>query len=193
VDAVLALPPPSNVKQLHTFVQKVSYLGRFLEELFQLLSPLHQLTHKGAHFYWCEEHNTAFQAVKDVVSSTPILKQPEWDKEFYANPSIGNDAIGAVLLQKGDKGYMRPVYFANRTLLPTEKNYTEVEKIGLALVFIISVRKFRAYLLPKPFTFLCNSSIMPYMVRQVNPPGKLQKWLCELQEFDFSFLPPELL
>lgn len=43
VDAVLALPPPSNVKQLRTFVQKVSYLGRFLEDLSQLLSPLHHI------------------------------------------------------------------------------------------------------------------------------------------------------
>ena len=63
------------------------------------------------------------------------------------NPSMGFDSLGAILLQKDPKTLlMRPVYFASRVIKPTEKAYTVVEKMVLALMF--ATQRFRAYLLP---------------------------------------------
>ena len=52
------------------------------------------------------------------------------------NPSVGSKSLGAILLQKDPKTLlMRPVYFASQVMKLTEKAYTAVEKVVLALKF----------------------------------------------------------
>ena len=52
--------------------------------------------------------------MKEVLGAMPTMQAPNWEEVFYVNPSVGEDAIGAMLLQKG-KGsqYMKPMYCAN--------------------------------------------------------------------------------
>ena len=52
--------------------------------------------------------------MKEVLGAMPAMQDPNWKEVFYVNPSLGEDAIGAMLLQKG-KGsqYMKPVYCAS--------------------------------------------------------------------------------
>ena len=61
-----------------------------------------------------------------------------------------------------------------------------MEKGGLSLVF--AVKKFRSYLLPRPFFFLTSQPALQFLVRKPNPAGKFAKWICELQEFSFTFI-----
>ena len=63
-----------------------------------------------------------FQNVKEIIGAMPAMQAPNWEQVFYVNPSVGEDAIGAMLLQKG-KGsqYMRPVYCASRVKLVWQK------------------------------------------------------------------------
>lgn len=60
---------------------------------------------------WNEECEVLFENVKEILGGLPAMQAPDWNQVFYVNPSVGEDAIGAMLLQKG-KGsqYMRPVY-----------------------------------------------------------------------------------
>ena len=53
-----------------------------------------------------------FQNVKEIIGAMPAMQALDWEQVFYVNPSIGEDAIGAMLLQKG-KGiqYIWPVYY----------------------------------------------------------------------------------
>ena len=70
-----------------------------------------------------------------------------WDQPLFMNPSKGSDSVGAILLQKDPKTLlMRPVYFVSRVMKPTEKAYSPVEKMVLALMF--ATQRFRAYILP---------------------------------------------
>ena len=51
-----------------------------------------------------------FQGVKEVLGGLVAMQAPKWDEFFYVNPSVGDDAIGAMLLQKGTcSHYMRPI------------------------------------------------------------------------------------
>ena len=71
-----------------------------------------------------------------MLSSLPIVKPPCWGETFYVCPSIGEDAVGAVLLQKDDKtSYMQPIYFASKTMTLSERGYSDVEKMMFALSF----------------------------------------------------------
>ena len=128
--------------------------------------------------------------VKDVLGALPTMKAPNFEETFYVNPSIGEDAIGALLLQKGKASlYMRPVYYASRVKTMAERSYSEVEIIMVAVVY--ACRRFRHYLLPKPFGFLTSYSFLPQLINGVNISRPTKRWIIELQEFQFSFLVEE--
>ena len=61
-----------------------------------------------------------------------------------------------------------------------------MEKGGLSLVFV--VKKFRSYLLPRSFFLLTSQLALQFLVRKPNPARKFAKWICELQEFSFTFI-----
>ena len=127
IKALVALPPPTTIKELTSFVQKVRYFGRFIHLLSQVVLPLQRLTNAEA-LQWNDECTERFEEVKSILSSLPTILPPCWEQEFFVNPSVGLESIGAVLLQKDAKiGIMRPVYFISRVMKATEKNYTVAE------------------------------------------------------------------
>ena len=149
---LLLSSPPNDTKQLATFIQKVKYLSRFIPLASQLPYPL-QREAKNDPLEWTHACEEVFEQVKDVLSTLPVMQAPDWKKEFYVNPSVGDDAIGAMLLQRGrESQYMKPVYYASRVKTPQEKGYSEIELVMVSMVYACS-RRFRHYLLQRPFTF----------------------------------------
>ena len=84
---------------------------------------------------------------------------------------------------------MRPVYCASRVKTVAERALSEVELVMVSVVF--ACRRFRHYLLPRPFVFLTSYTFLPQLVNGVNMSNAVKKWVIELQEFEFSFLVKE--
>ena len=63
---------------------------------------------------WDEECEPVFLSVKETLGALPAMQALDWEQNFYVNPSVGEDAIGSMLLQKvkGSK-YMCPLYCAS--------------------------------------------------------------------------------
>ena len=155
----------------------------------QLLYPLQQAA-KGDPLEWTNECDLVFQNVKEVLGGLPAMQAPDWDQIFYVNPSVGEDAIGAMLLQKGkDSHYMRPIYCASRVKLVAERAYSEIELLMVSIVY--ACRRFRHYLLPKPFVFLTSYTLLPQLINGTNMSKAVMRWVIELQEFQFTFLIEE--
>ncbi|MCO5590464.1 hypothetical protein L7F22_044434 [Adiantum nelumboides] len=96
------------------------------------------------------------------------MQAPDWEQVFYVNPSVEEDAIDAMLLQKGKKSkYMRPVYCASRVKFATERNLSELELVMVSVVF--SCRRFCHYLLPRPFVFLKSYAFLPQLINDLLP------------------------
>ena len=73
VDAVHALPTPTNITELQEILSMVTYLSPFIPGLPTLTVPLHELLKKDANFSWDASYQTAFQHVKDAVVSDNTL------------------------------------------------------------------------------------------------------------------------
>ena len=136
---------------------------------------------------WDEKCEEVFQSVKEVLGAMPAMQAPDWEQVFYVNPSVGEDVIGAMLVQKG-KGsqYMWPVYCASRVKSVAERGLSEIELVMVSVVF--ACRRFRHYLLPRPFVFLTSYTFLPQLINGINMSKAVKKWVIELQEFEFSFL-----
>lgn len=149
-----------------------------------MVHPLQQITHREI-FAWSEDSELQFNEVKQILSSLPTIAPPKWDEPFYVNPSVGNDTLGAVLMQKDPlTSFMRPIYFSSRMMTGLEKNYTAIEQMVLALMF--ATTKFRPYLLPRPFVILTLEEVFPSVLKHMDVSTRNTKWLIRLQEFNYT-------
>ena len=124
--------------------------------------PLQRLTNVPT-LAWDKDSEDSFQEIKTVLSSLLTLLPPLWDQPFFVNPSVGSKSLGAILLQKDPKTLiMRTVYFTSRVMKPTEKAYTDVERMVLALMF--ATQRFRAYLLPRHFVIITMEDTFPHVL-----------------------------
>ena len=114
-----------------------------------------------------------------MLSSLPTLLPPLWDQPFFVNPSVGSESIGAILLQKDTKTLlMRPVYFVSRVMKPTERAYSAVEKMVLALMF--ATQRFRAYLLPRHFVIITMEENFTHVLQHMDVSAHISKWIVQL-------------
>ncbi|MCO5576149.1 hypothetical protein L7F22_029957 [Adiantum nelumboides] len=186
VQAILDFPPPNSARQVITFVQKVRYMSRFIHLLSQIISHLQQLANQEV-FAWEQEHLECFNEVKEVLGSLPTIIPPDPQGIYYPCPSVGLDAFGAVLMQKDPKtAYMRPIYFTSKVMTQGQKGYTDIEQLVFSL--IVAIRKFRSYLLPKPFIILTLEHNLPYAIQHMSISSKISKWVLELQEYEYTFI-----
>ena len=78
--------------------------------------------------------------MKLLLTTAPIVRAPNWQLPFEVMCDASDFAIGAVLGQKEDgKPYV--IYYANKTLNETQRNYTTIEKELSVVVFALD--KFR--------------------------------------------------
>ncbi|MCO5614493.1 hypothetical protein L7F22_068776 [Adiantum nelumboides] len=179
--ALLELPSPKSIKEVTSFMQKVKYKARFIHLACELLHPLQQVK-----FAWSEDLEEYFKSIKMVLSGLPTLMPPCWDFPFFVNPSVGAKSIGAILLQQDPQSSrMRPVYFTSRVTTTIEKGYSEAELMMLSLIFV--VRKFRSYLLTKPFVILTSKNLLPWVSSQMTMSPRISKWLMKLQSYEYTF------
>ena len=97
VKAIMLLPSPESTKQLATFIEKVKYMAMFISLSSQLLYPLQQVA-KHDPLQWDEKCEEVFQSFKEVLGAMPAMQDLDWEQVFYVNTSVGEDAIGAMLL-----------------------------------------------------------------------------------------------
>ena len=135
VKSIVVLPSSQSTKQLATFIQKVKYMAQFIPLSSQFLYPLQQVA-KHDPLQWDDKCEEVFQEVKDVLGAMRAMQAPDWEQIFYVNPSVGDDAIGAMLLQKGKSNqYMRLVYYASRVNMVVERTLSEIELVMVSVVF----------------------------------------------------------
>ena len=154
VEAMVKCPPPENVTQVRAFLGLVNYYHKFLPNLSSVLHPIHQLLKNKTTWAWTEECKKAFTKVKEMIVSEKVLT--------HYNPSLpiklACDAsaygLGAVLSHSFSDGSERPISFVSRTLTRSEKNYSQIDKEALAIVF--GVKKFYNYIYGRHFTLVTD-------------------------------------
>jgi hypothetical protein len=79
---------------------------------------------------WSTECQEAFQKVRDKITNTPLLAYFDSNKELLLQVDSSNDELGAALMQDG-----KPIEYASRALSPAERNWAQIEKETLAVMF----------------------------------------------------------
>ena len=86
-----------------------------------------QLLQQDTQFNFDESCMEAFQKLKTALITAPVIVKPDWSKPFELMCDASDYAVGAVLGQRYDKIF-HSIYYANRTLIEAQQNYTVTEK-----------------------------------------------------------------
>ena len=131
--------------------RQLNYYGNFIPNLSTLLQLLHELPWKGVKWAWTEECEKAFVRSKSELVTDKVLV-PHDEKILACDASPYG--VGAVISHIMDDGEECPIAFASRTLTKSERNYLQIEKEALGIVF--GVRKFQRYLYGRTFHLLTD-------------------------------------
>eukprot|EP00253_Pinus_taeda_P016168 PITA_16168 len=165
-----------------SFLGFSGYYRRFIEHFSHIAAPLYALT-GNVDFLWTEKCERAFQDLKKLVSTAPVLRGPNWDLPFQVSSYASDTTIGAVLGQEEDK---KPyaIYYISKNLSPAELNYTVTEKEFLAVIH--AVNKFRHYITGYSVILYTDHFAIKYLANKPITNGRITRWLILLQEFDIT-------
>ena len=133
VNKIQDISVPSNKKEVESFIGLVNYFGRLIPQFSNKILPINNLRKKETQFIWSNECQESFDKLKTELSSHPIVRSYCLKKEATLTTDASKEAIGAVLTQEG-----HPVIFVSRTLSEAEKNYSNIEREALAIVWSVS-------------------------------------------------------
>ncbi|KAG5870689.1 hypothetical protein JTB14_003887 [Gonioctena quinquepunctata] len=120
ISAISRMCPPRNVKHVLSFLQTCSWFRRFVPNFAEVSKPLSDLTKKNTKFAWDTAQQQAFLKLKELLTSSPILRQVDFTKPFTLKMDASSYALGACLLQ-GEGTDERPVEYASRLITPVER------------------------------------------------------------------------
>jgi hypothetical protein len=126
IELILKLSTPHTQTEVHSFLGCVGYYRRFIEKFSIIVAPLHALT-GNVEFQWSDKCDVAFAEIKRLLSTTPMLRGPNWKLPFHISSDASDVAIGVVL---GQEEYNKPyvIYFISKNLTHAELNYIVTKK-----------------------------------------------------------------
>jgi len=177
-------PVPKTKKQLRSFLGLAGYYRKFVPNYATIAAPLTDLTRGGTPnmIPWGETQQQAFQTLKEVLCSEPVLRLPDVQRPFIVRTDASDVGLGKVLLQEHADGVL-PVAYISRRLSRAEANYSVVERECLAIVWAIS--KFYSYLYGRQFVLQTDHRPLTYLDKTKMSNARVMRWALSLQPFRY--------
>ena len=123
VAIIKTLLPPTTVKGIRNFLGLARFYRRFIRDFSKISRPLCRLLEKDAKFDFDESCKAAFEEIKFILTTAPIMVTPGRNKEFEIMCEASDYAIGEVLGQIIEKIF-KAIYYANKTFNEAQDNYS---------------------------------------------------------------------
>ena len=127
--------------------------------------------------------------MKKKLTSSPILQFPDWNKKFWIETNASNLGLGAALTQwHWDQGkqVQLPVAYASRMLKNAEKNYSTIDKEGLAVIW--AIKQSKTYVMGMHFKIITDYSALKVLQSKAILEGRLLQWAEYLMGYDFHIV-----
>ena len=191
INAVANAPSPTNVSELRSYLGLINYYGSFLENLSTVLHPLHELLKKGTKWSWTQECENAFKKSKKLVIKSDLLVHYDLKKPLRLACDASSYGLGCVISHVMSDGTERPIAFASRTLGNAEKNYSQLEREALSIIY--GVKKFHKYLYGRRFTLITDHKALttifgPKKGRPTLAAARLQRWSIILSAYQYDIV-----
>jgi hypothetical protein len=134
VATIQELPEPQNVKDIPSFLGFANFYRRFVTGYSNIVAPMTCLTRKNTHFIWSDECSKSFETIKQAITTGPILRHFDYDREIIVETDASDYVSAGVLSQYDDQGILHPVAFFSKKHTPAEFKYEIYKKELMAIV-----------------------------------------------------------
>ena len=187
IRTVVEWEAPDLVKGVQSFLGFANFYWRFIEGYSKLTRPLTDRTKKSEKFFWSDECARAFEALKQRLTSAPILRHYDPELPCIIECDASDFAIGAVLSLEFERR-LHPVTFHSRKLNKYEINHEIHDKELLAIT--AAFKEWRRYLegaRHKICVYTDHRGLEWFT--QNKPLNRRQaRWALELDGFDFHII-----
>jgi hypothetical protein len=88
---------PKDVADIRSFMVIIGYYHRFIEGFSKIAYPITSLQKKGTKFNWSQKCQDIFNKLKELLTTAPILKVADPDKDFTIYVDGSKEGLGGVL------------------------------------------------------------------------------------------------
>ena len=138
----------------------------------------------SAPWEWGVAQQSAFDTLKEKLSSPPILAYADFSKPFLLNTDASSDGLGAVLYQVQD-GQEKVIAYASRGLRNSERHYPAHKLEFLCLKWSVT-EKFHDYLYGNQFEVRTDNNPLTYVLTSVKLDATSHRWLASLSSYNFK-------
>ena len=179
VQSISDMPKPHDVPAVQRFIGMVKYLAKFLPMLSEISAPIRELTHKDTPWCWTSQHDEAFDKIKKLVTTAPILSYFDQSVPTEGQGDASQSGLGFVLMQNG-----HPITFSSRALTSAEVRYSQIEKELLAQVF--GLERNNQYVYGRHIVLWTDHKPLVAITSKplAKAPKRLQRLLIRLNQYD---------
>jgi len=98
VEAIINLPPPTNIRHLQSLQGKANFLRRFVVNYAKITKGFMHFLKDGVPFIWDEIAQASFDALKNALITAPLLSPPDYSRDFLLYLAASDSMIGTVLV-----------------------------------------------------------------------------------------------
>ncbi len=175
---------PRTVKDLRAFLGLANYFRKYVQGYSSLVAPLTGLMKQDKNSVddWGPAQQAAFDGVKDMLTSAPVLALPDPAQPFEIVSDASVNGTGAVLLQNG-----RVCAYTSKKFSPAERNYTTTEQELLGVVH--ALQEWRCYLEGGPeSTLVTDHNPLVYLQDQPQLSRRQARWMEFLSRFNYRWM-----
>ena len=189
VKALKECKTPTDAKLLRSFLCTVLWSARFMKDVNSIADPLWHLCKSGVPWQWTKIEETAFQAIKDAISTKCMgYFRKDWQTELISDASpVG---LGGVLCQFNpeDPTQRHIICLFSRLLTEVERRYSQAEKEALGVVWLCE--RAQIYLIGHQFRIVVDNRAVQliYGNTKSKPPARIERWALRLTPFDFEIV-----
>ena len=188
-EATEKMPAPNNVTQLQSFLGLAQYYAIYIPKMHKLRAPLNELLKKRQKWIWSKECQNAFEEIKKCLLSDLALAHFDPQKELIVASDASDYGLGAVLLHRLEDGSTKPIAHESRSLLPAERNYSQIEKESLAIIY--AIKKFHRFIHGRIFTSQTDHKPLLTIFGSkkgipTHTANRLQRWSIILLNYNFK-------
>ncbi|XP_062557352.1 uncharacterized protein LOC134222226 [Armigeres subalbatus] len=153
LEPILNYPRPKSIRDIRRLMGLMGFYQKFIPRYSHLTAPITDLLKRSKKFKWSEEADLALEELKSVLTSAPVLANPDYSRPFIIETDASQLAVGAALIQQFDNE-KRIIAYYSKKLSCTQRKYAATEKECLAV--LLAVENFRHYIEGTTFTVITD-------------------------------------
>jgi hypothetical protein len=179
VKDILEWKPPTTVHQVRSFLGLAGYYRRFILDFSKLVKPITSLLKTNTKFNWSSNCNEAFEKLKTLLTTAPVLAQPNINKPFDVYCDASGSGLDCVLMQEG-----RVIAYASRQLHRHEEHYPTHDLELAAVVHALKI--WRHYLLGNVYHIYTDHKSLKYIFTQSKLNMRQRRWLELIKDYELE-------